>query len=161
MIDELPISGVRKAGGDTKKHIKRRFHVASSIPAEHKLFEIAAEMGFSDAMIGAERPSLEISEDAVDPRQHDVRRHFSDDFWLVIVSLEVLVSGESVAEDRRAGCDGAGDESADTVAEKFSSGARRMRRGWPSGDSSIAPMKCSLPTALRPCPPAMGSSLVR
>ena len=70
-------------------------------------------MELADPVIGSERPAFEIGEDAVDPRQDDMCGHFADDFRLMVVGFEALVSRESVAEDRRAGRDRAGDEGAD------------------------------------------------
>lgn len=65
-------------------------------------------------MIGSERPALKISEHSVDPRQNNMRSHFSDDFGLVIVGLQTFVGCKAVAEHGGASGNGAGDESADT-----------------------------------------------
>lgn len=47
----------------------------SPVPAEDELVQVALEMWFPDAVVGAEGPSLEIGENAVDPRQDDVSGH--------------------------------------------------------------------------------------
>lgn len=104
---------MRQSNGDTEQHVERRFHMASAIPAEDELFEVAAQVWRADAVISAERPSLEVGEDAMDPRQDHMRRHFADDLGLVVVALEAFVRREAVAEDRCAGLDCAGDESLD------------------------------------------------
>jgi hypothetical protein len=47
------------------------------------------------------------------------------------------------------------------AAEKSAISARRMRRGWPLGESSTAPATNILPCGLRPWLPAGGSSFRR
>ena len=103
LIDELSVSSVLQLSSDMKQHIDRRFHMPSPIPAKDELFEVAAQVRFADAVIGAERPALEVGEDAMlDPRQDHVRRHFAADLGLVVVALEAAIGGEAVAEDRHA-----------------------------------------------------------
>jgi hypothetical protein len=41
--------------------------VSSAIPAKDELFKIAAQVWRADAVIDAERPSLEVGEDAMNP----------------------------------------------------------------------------------------------
>ena len=67
----------------------------------------------ADAVVGPERPTLEIGEDAMDPRQDHMRRHFANDLGLVVVAFEAAVCREAVAEDRCAWFNCAGDEGAD------------------------------------------------
>ncbi len=76
------------------------------------------EVRLSNAVIGSERPSLEIGEDAMDPRHHDVRRHFSDDLRLVVIAFQAFVGREAVTEDGGASLSSAGDEGADTGCGK-------------------------------------------
>lgn len=75
-------------------------------------------MRLADAVIGAERPALEIGEDAMDPRHHDVSRHLTDDLRLVIIALQALIGRKPITEDCRSGRDSAGDEGADTGCGK-------------------------------------------
>ena len=133
LIDKLAIAGMRQSGGDAKQHVERRFHVTASIPAKDELFEVAAQVRRADAVIGAERPSLEIGEDAMDPRQDHMRRHLADDLGLVVVALEAFVYGEAVAEDGSAFFNSAGDEAFDAgrreVLQRRETDAARMAIG--------------------------------
>ena len=74
--------------------------MASAVPAEDELFEVAAQVWLADAVVGAQRPSLEVGEDAMDPRQDHMGRHLADDLGLVVEALEAFVCREAVAEDR-------------------------------------------------------------
>ena len=84
-----------QAGCDFEQHVERRLHVTSTVPAEDELFEIAAQVRRADAVVGSERPSLEVGEDAMYPWQDDVRRHFADDLGLMVVALEAFVMPRS------------------------------------------------------------------
>ncbi len=49
-------------------------------------------MRFADAVVGSERPSFEVGEDAMDPRQHDMRRHRADDLWTMCEAGEAAIA---------------------------------------------------------------------
>ncbi len=114
LIDELPISSMWQSGSDVDQRVERQFHVAAAVPAKDELVEVAAQVRLADAVVGAERPALEIGEDSVDPWQHDMRRHRADDRGLVVIAFEAFVGREAVAENRGARFDSAGNEGADT-----------------------------------------------
>lgn len=71
--------------------------MAATIPAEDEFFEIALQVRFADAVICAERPAFKVGEDAVDPWQDHMRRHFANDLGLVVVSLEAAIGREAIA----------------------------------------------------------------
>ena len=56
---------------------------AAAVESEDELVEIALEMFPSQAVVDAERPSLQVGEDAMDPRQHDMGSHVADDMGIV------------------------------------------------------------------------------
>ena len=62
-----------EACGDAEQCVERRFHVSSAIPSKDEFVEISAQVERADAMIGSERPALEIGEDAMDPHQTATR----------------------------------------------------------------------------------------
>ena len=113
LVHEVAISSVRKAHCDVDQHVKRRSHVASPVLAKDEFIEVAPQVRLAHAVIGPERPSFEIGEDAMDPRQQDVRRHRADDFSAMEEAGEAAVAGKAIAQERRAGRDGARDEATD------------------------------------------------
>ena len=76
----------------------------------NKFIEIRLEMRASEAVIDAQRQPLEIGEDAVNPRQQDVRRHHADGLRQMGAFGHSLVGRESVGEDRRSAASGVCDE---------------------------------------------------
>ena len=66
---------MRQAGGDAEQRVERRSHMPAPIPAKDEFLEIATQVRLADAVVGAERPGFEIGEDAVDPRQDDMRSY--------------------------------------------------------------------------------------
>lgn len=104
---------MRQSCGDIDQHVERRFHVASAIPAKDEFFEIASQVRLSHAVVGAERPSLEICEHAMNPRQEDMCRHRAYDFGAMGEACEAAIAGEAVAEECCTGRHGAGDETSD------------------------------------------------
>src|SRR4051794_41737138 len=68
---------------DTEERAERSVSGAASVEAEDELVEVGLEVFSTQAMIDAERPALEISEDAVGPGQHDMGGHAADDMRIV------------------------------------------------------------------------------
>ena len=56
---------------------------AAAVESEDEFVEIALEMFPAQAVVGAERPGLQVGEDAMDPGQHDMGGHFADDMGIV------------------------------------------------------------------------------
>ncbi len=84
------------------------------------------------------------------PAQDDVGGHLADDFRLVHMVGQAIVAGPSVRDDAGTGGGDRDDEGLERGAGKSAIGARRMRRGLPSGESSTAPATSILPCELRP-----------
>src|ERR671920_2265451 len=57
---------------------------AASVEAEDELVEVGLEVFATQAVIDAERPALEIGEDAVGPGQHDMGSHAADDMRIML-----------------------------------------------------------------------------
>lgn len=81
----------------------RALRVTSSVPSEHELVEVALDMGAALAVKDALRPSLDVREYAVDPRQDIVRASALDDAGFVGVGGRVLIAQPAVADDMRTG----------------------------------------------------------
>src|SRR3954454_9451620 len=65
--------------GDTEERAEGGVSGAASVEAEDELVEVGLEVFSMQAVIDAERPALEIGEDAVGPGQHDMGGHAADD----------------------------------------------------------------------------------
>src|SRR3954453_957748 len=69
--------------GDTEERAESGVSSAASVEAEDELVEVGLEVFSTQTVIDAERPALEIGEDAVGPRQHDMGGHAADDMRIV------------------------------------------------------------------------------
>src|SRR3954468_7707688 len=69
--------------GDTEERAESGVSSAASVEAEDELVEVGLEVFSTQTVIDAERPALEIGEDAVGPRQHDMGDHAADDMRIV------------------------------------------------------------------------------
>src|SRR3569833_2757566 len=56
---------------------------AAAVEAEDELVEVGLEVFATQAVIDAERPALEVGEDAVGPGQHNMGGHAADDMRVV------------------------------------------------------------------------------
>ncbi len=98
---------------------------APAIEAEDELVEVGLEMGAAEAMVDAERPCLEVRDDAVHPRQDDVGRHGADDVGLVLEPGNAGVGAPAVGPEGGAG----GDIGLDESLAQFAS--RRLDEPFP------------------------------
>ena len=71
------------AGGDAEKRAEGGMPCATAVEAEDELVEIGLEMAAAQAVIDAQRPDLEVGEDAMHPGQHDIGGHLADDTGIV------------------------------------------------------------------------------
>ena len=69
--------------GDAEERAEGGVWGAASVEAEDELVEVGVEVFATQAVVDAERPALEISEDAVGPGRHDVGGHAADDMRIV------------------------------------------------------------------------------
>ena len=69
--------------GDVEERAEGGVSGAASVEAEDELVEVGLEVFATQAVIDAERPALEVGEDAVGPGQHDMGGHTTDDVRIV------------------------------------------------------------------------------
>src|SRR5918997_926415 len=69
--------------GDAEERAEGGMSGAAPVEAEDELVEVGLEVFSTQAVIDAERPALEVGEDAVGPGQHDVGSHAADDMRIV------------------------------------------------------------------------------
>src|SRR5215208_5047281 len=69
--------------GDAEERAEGGVSDAASVEAEDELIKVGLEVFPTQAVIDAERPALEIGEDAVGPGQHDMGGHAADNMRIV------------------------------------------------------------------------------
>src|SRR5215210_6529653 len=82
--------------GDAEERAEGGVSGATSVEAEDELVEVGLEVFATQAVIDAERPALEIGEDAVGPRQHDMSGHAADDMRIVRDAGSTGIPGPAV-----------------------------------------------------------------
>src|SRR5215212_12201303 len=82
--------------GDAKERAEGGVSCAAPVEAEDELVEVGLEVFAAQAMIDAERPALEVGEDAVGPGQHDMSGHAADDMRIVRDAGSTRVPGPAV-----------------------------------------------------------------
>src|SRR5207237_5757752 len=66
----------------------------AAVEAEDELIEIGLKVLAAQAVIEAERPDLEVGEDAVHPRQDDVGRHLADHMGIMMDAGGAGITGQ-------------------------------------------------------------------
>src|SRR5215213_2638938 len=89
--------------GDAEERAKGGVSSAASVEAEDELVEIGLKVFATQAVIDAERPALEIGEDAMGPGQHDMGGHATDDMRIVGDAGSTGVPGPAVGPGGGAG----------------------------------------------------------
>ncbi len=69
---------------------------SAPVEAEDVLVEIALQVLGAQAVVDAERPGLEVGEDAVDPRQDDMGGHVADHMGLVAELGRSRIAGPAI-----------------------------------------------------------------
>src|SRR5215210_5145658 len=82
--------------GDAEERAEGGVSGAASVEAEDELIKVGLEVFPTQAVIDAERPALEIGEDAVGPGQHDMGGHAADDVRIVRDTGSTGVPGPAV-----------------------------------------------------------------
>src|SRR3954451_19096150 len=82
--------------GDAEEGAEGGMSGAAPIEAEDELVEVGLEVFATQAVIDAERPALEIGEDAVGPGQHDMSGQTADDMRLVRDAGSTGVPGPAI-----------------------------------------------------------------
>jgi len=76
----------------------------------------------AQAVIDAERPGLQVGEDAVDPRQHDVRGHLADEVGIVGEAVRAGIARPAVDLCRGAAGDGGAQKAVQTACREVVDG---------------------------------------
>ena len=95
-VDQGIVSDVFEGDGDAEQGAKGGVSGAAAIEAESELVEIGLQVLFAQPVIDAERPGLEVGEDAMRPGQDDVRGHRSDNVRVVSNAGSAGVAGPAV-----------------------------------------------------------------
>ena len=101
---------MRQRGGDAEQAVEGDARVPPPVPAEHEFVEITVEMRLAQSVIDTGAPSLQVGEHSVNPGQQHVGCHGADDFGLVRMLLQALVSRPTIADDLRPTPDATPDE---------------------------------------------------
>ena len=78
-------------GGEAQQGFERNMAVEASIVAKHEFVEIGVDVLAAEAVICAERPSLEQRESAMAPRQDDVTGHGADDTRIMPIGAQAWI----------------------------------------------------------------------
>ena len=70
-------------GGDAEKRSEGGMPIAAPVEAEDELVEIGLKVFAAQAVVDAQGPDLEVGEDPVNPREHDVGSHLADDMGIM------------------------------------------------------------------------------
>ena len=83
-------------GGDAEQRAEGGMPGAAAVEAEDELVEIGLQVLAAQAVVDAQGPDLEVGEDAVRPRQHDMGGHVADDMGIVSDAGSAGISRPSV-----------------------------------------------------------------
>ena len=83
---------------------------ATAIETENEFVEIGLKVFLAQTVVDAERPGLQVGEDAVDPRQHHMGGDRTDDMGIVGDIRRAGIARPTVGADRDAGSHVGGDE---------------------------------------------------
>ena len=81
------------ADADGEKGAEGGMPGAAAVEAEDKLVEVGLKVLAAQAVIDAERPDLEVGEDAVHPRQDDVGCHLADHMGIMMDAGDASITG--------------------------------------------------------------------
>jgi hypothetical protein len=84
------------AGTDAEKGADGGVPGAAAVEAEDKLIEIGLKVLAAQAVVDAERPDLEVGEDAVHPRQDDVGRHLANHIGIMMDAGGAGITGQPI-----------------------------------------------------------------
>ena len=83
---------------------------APTVEAEDKFIEVGLEVLAAQPVVNAQGPDLEVGEDPVNPREHDVGGHLADDMGIVSDAGGAGISGPTIRLGGGAGSDVGGEE---------------------------------------------------
>jgi hypothetical protein len=132
--------------GDAEERAEGSVSGAASVEAEDELVEVGLEVLSTQAVIDAERPALEIGEDAMGPGQYDMGGHAADDMRIVRDAGSTGVSGPAVGLGSGAEGEIGREEGVQATGRIVGTCCRRMRPGLaPPSATSTAPTTSILP----------------
>ncbi len=97
---------------------------SAAVEAEDEFIEVGLQVLGPQAVVDAERPGLEVGEDAVDPRQDQVGGHGADDMGFVARGRQSGIARPAIGLGGRAGCDMSLDEGVQTARGKVVDGGQ-------------------------------------
>src|SRR3954451_11777481 len=101
--------------GDAEERAEGGVSGAAPVEAEDELVEVGLQVFAPQAVIDAERPALEVGEDAVGPGQHDMSSHAADDMRIVADAGSAGVPGPAIGPGGGAGGEIGREEGMQTV----------------------------------------------
>ena len=101
---------------------------SAAVESEDELVEVGLKMLGAQAVIDAERPGLEVSEDPVDPWQDEVGGHFTDHMRFVAELGSAGVARPAVGLGGAAGGDGSGHEAMEITDRRVHGSDREVPR---------------------------------
>ena len=87
--------------GNAEHGFERDVPIKTAVVAEDEFFEIGVDVFSAQAVIGAEAPAFQQREDPMNPRQHDMARHFANHARIVpVVAGQTRIGCVAVSEQR-------------------------------------------------------------
>ena len=121
-------------GGDAEEGSECGMPGAPAVEAEDEFIEVGLEVLAAQPVVDAQGPDLEVGEDPVNPREHDVGGHLADDMGIVGDAGGAGISGPTIRLGGGAGSDVGGEEGVEAggrvisdLAEADAAGAKRRR----------------------------------
>ena len=121
-------------GGAAEERAESSVAGFAAVEAKDELIEIGLQMLATQPVVDASRPSFEVGEDLVDPRQDEVSGGLPDDMDIVAIGGDRSVAGPAVGFRDGVGIGGGFDE----VSEV----RRRRRRRFRGSVASLAKGRC-------------------
>ncbi len=97
-------------GGDAKQGSECGVPGAPAVEAEDEFIEVGLEVLTAQPVIDAQGPDLEVGEDPVNPRKHDVGGHLADDMGIVGDAGGAGISGPTIGLGGGTGAEVGGEE---------------------------------------------------
>ncbi len=97
-------------GGEAEERVESIVAGFAAVEAKDELIEIGLQMLAAQPVVDASRPSFEVGEDLVDPRQDEVSGGLPDDMDIVAIGGDRSVAGPAVGFRDGVGIDGGFDE---------------------------------------------------
>src|ERR1700747_3807500 len=108
---------------------------APTVEAEDKFIEVGLEVLAAQPVVNAQGPDLEVGEDPVNPRQHDVGGHLADDMGIVGDAGSAGISGPTIGLGDGTGAEIGGEEGVEAggrgIGDLVEAGAGGARAAGP------------------------------